>query len=344
MELSTILKGAAVVACPVVAVPVLLGDYLSKKADATLGPKQAPAAPIAPKAPETPAPPPAPADPNAGKPQYTNGDARIDHTQNNKVVEHNSLQPLRQPGEAWDGSKILANQSQLSTEKGKDNKHMGDRCGAASVMAQAVMGGEDKTLHLVDQLASKSPAHAKELKVIHDKIKNGTATHEDLNHVEEWMYNTYHTGNQSGLSPDVVNKMQNQLLDTTTQKSAENQRTRNSDHGFSVTDGNGKTGETPSHTKDRVNGLNNGQSFVAAVDTNFDKVDTNHYVVVGKDASGRSYIYDPYPKANQGQIIYQDQNPDAFNYYTSGQMGVNTPNLRTGGTENINVVAGGIVG
>ena len=69
---------------------------------------------------------------------------------------------------------------------------------------------------------------------------------------------------------------------------------------------------------DYVRGLKSRQAFILLVDTSVldpktttrNLSQTNHYVVVGKDASGKSFLYDPFPRV--GTQFVRSSNPQAF--------------------------------
>jgi hypothetical protein len=51
----------------------------------------------------------------------------------------------------------------------------------------------------------------------------------------------------------------------------------------------------------------------------------NHAVLYGSDQTGRQYVYDPFPKTNQPQLIYADEKPQAYETYAGGGLGVSLP-------------------
>ena len=84
-----------------------------------------------------------------------------------------------------------------------------------------------------------------------------------------------------------------------------------------------QSSSTPLQDKDMfasyVRSLKRNQAFIMLVDTsvlaptvksrNLDQ--TNHYVVVGKDSSGRAFLYDPYPRVGT-QFLRGDAPQQAF--------------------------------
>jgi hypothetical protein len=75
------------------------------------------------------------------------------------------------------------------------------------------------------------------------------------------------------------------------------------------------------------------------VNTTGDNVNGNHYVAAGKDSQGRSYVYDPYPRSNQPNILFQDRNAGAYNHYVDGGMG--QTGTQQGSKIRVNVLTGG---
>jgi hypothetical protein len=66
------------------------------------------------------------------------------------------------------------------------------------------------------------------------------------------------------------------------------------------------------------NGLKRGQAYIMLVDTSVlapttttrNLAQTNHYVVVGKDAAGKAFLYDPYPRV--GTQLLRSSDPQSF--------------------------------
>ena len=59
------------------------------------------------------------------------------------------------------------------------------------------------------------------------------------------------------------------------------------------------------------------------VDTDGDKT-ANHVAVCSYDAqSEQLVIYDPWPRSDESQLIYQNAEPDRFNSYMNNSAGVN---------------------
>ena len=314
-------------------------EYLKDKATKAFGGNEKPA-PVQVAAPPPEKPKPKVVEEKDPKPDYVNLPT-VDH--NRKICDGQlGQQPLREPGGKWNGSEILNAQTQLNTEESPKQKDQQVRCGPSSVLGSAVMAGPEATNRLVDRLGQKvtDPAQKQELTEIHGRIADGTASHTDLSRVQELMYKKYGSKPGEGLAAGELQTMQSELADHATVPAKNT--ISNADGTIQVVPGDGRTAETPNFTKSRLDALKPGQSFIQNVDPEGNHNDVHHYVVTGKDADGRSYIYDPYPKANQPQVVYQDERPKAFNYYTGGDMGADIP-VNSGGTKRLNFTAGGVV-
>jgi hypothetical protein len=75
------------------------------------------------------------------------------------------------------------------------------------------------------------------------------------------------------------------------------------------------------------NGLKRGQAYIMLVDTSIlapttktrSLEQTNHYVVVGKDAAGQAFLYDPYPRV--GTQLIRSSDPQSFWSLFENQQG-----------------------
>jgi hypothetical protein len=309
--------------------PIVVGKWVADKANSALGPKTESAPAIQPQSPpQTPAP--AANPPAQPQPQVQNETGQVVPTYNN-ATSHQAAnnQPLEKDGK-WDGAAIMNGQTQVG--KGEQNsKEAQHRCGPSAVLGAAVMGGKDSTLKLVQNLEARAPGADKaEVARIRQQIEQGKATHGDLTRLQHIMYTTYHgpvdpkNANQDlNMSSGDIQKMEKELA-------GDNSFQANSsftDFGDRTGSSFQRTGQSdksqvvmsPDRMQSKLGQLQKGQSFVQLVASGNQGLD--HYVTVGRDKDGRTYVYDPGGKDNQPQVVYQDERPQAFNQYTGGAMG-----------------------
>ncbi|MBS2035048.1 hypothetical protein JST97_08665 [bacterium] len=295
--------------------PVVVGKWVADKAASALGPKTEAPAPVVTQ--PAPAAPPKPAvineQPGEVKPKYNEDPA----------AQTNGAQKLVGGDGKWNGADILNSQTQLSKDDPSYKAEQQNRCGPSAVLASQVMKGPQATGDLVGKLAGKvaDQEGKDELMAIQARIKEGQATHEDLSRVQHYMYKQYHEpGQKPGLTTSQLTQMETDLTGGINKETG----LADFDGGKSFrTTAKDRSGveESPDKMKARLENLKPGQSFVQFVDTDGDNK-FNHYVLMGKDANGRSYSYDPMPKTNQPQVIYQDTRPQAYGAYADGSMGI----------------------
>jgi hypothetical protein len=227
-----------------------------------------------------------------GPPEYSSdpGASSLDHV-DQECDPNLSKSPVSENG-TWDAEKILSNLSQLETTPDVDSDARKSRCAAASLLAAATITGPDAVNDLITRLESevKSPQLKQELADISQRLQDGSATLLDLSRVQEIMKQRFAPGNKVGMDGAQIAAMQKALANSTS--------------------------PTTNHLIDRIVALSPGQSFTMAVDTDGDGL-VNHATQVGRDASGRIFLYDPWPRDNQPGLIYQDEHPAAFEHYTT---------------------------
>lgn len=283
--------------------PVVVGKWVAEKAAGALGPKTAAPAPVAPAKIE--APPQAPAAPLPTRPIYAE----------NPRVDNGSEKLVGSDGK-WDGAKILNGQSQYGGPG--DRAEQENRCGPAAVLGQAVMSGPEATDKLAGKLATANPKLKEDIDGIRQRLnaRPGQATHEDLSKLQHMMYETYHTGDKPGMSAEALSKMQRELSGQVEENSSLSEV-----NGRKITKNGNQVEEDGNQTYNRIDNLKPGQSFVKFVAHKGDGQTLDHFVVVGKDKDGKSYVYDPAVKTNQPQLFYSQGNEDAFDHYAT-EMGV----------------------
>jgi hypothetical protein len=257
---------------------------------------------------------------------------------NNHTCDDLSSQPLVPAGGKWDARAILNAQSQLETAEPPSANGQESRCGDAAVLGAAVMAGPNATARLAERLAQSpyntDPGMRKDLESIRNKILDGTATHGDLSHLQQYMYQTY-SPLGGGTDVDGMTLMEQDLSDKCDVPAEQNTSGPNA----TQSDGAGKNLETPAATQQRISQLKNGQSFILNVKMNPGDTDVHHYVTIGKDNQGHTYVYDPYPRDNQPNVIYRNENQGAFDHYVNGSATVTGTN--NGAATPINVWTGG---
>ncbi|MBI2568363.1 MAG: hypothetical protein HYV63_15175 [Candidatus Schekmanbacteria bacterium] len=278
-----------------------------------------------------------------GSPDYAPSDPSLDH--NRQVCDPQlSQRPAFEPGGQWDGGQILNRLSQLDTIRGPRGPQYDEtRCGPSSTLSSAIMAGPEATANVADRLASHTTnaANRRDIEGIRDRVRDGSASTGDLSRLQDHMLRQYAANPRDGMTTAEVTRMQQELMPNV--QLDPNGETRTAD-GVRATPRPGHTVEEPGRTVDRVTNLRPGESFSMFVDTDrpgrpgFN--DPNHYVQVGRDQNGELYVYDPYPRGNQPNLVYQNRDPAAFEHYTTGGMGVN-PNVP--GISRVNIVAGGTV-
>ncbi len=281
--------------------PVVMSKWVAEKATAALGPKtDAPPVTPQPQAAPQPQAPPLPTRPTyAENPRVTNG--------SDKLVGGDGK---------WDGAKILKGQSQYGGPGSQMEQQ--NRCGPAAVLGQAVMSGSQATDKLAGKLATANPKFKDDLDGIRQRLnaQPSQATHEDLSKLQHMMYETYHTGDKPGLSAEALSKMQRELSGKVEENSPLSEI-----NGRKVTKNGNQVEEDGEQIYNRIDNLKPGQSFVKFVAHKGDGQQLDHFVVIGKDKDGKSYVYDPAVKTNQPQIFYSQGNEDAFDHYVA-DMGV----------------------
>ena len=203
------------------------------------------------------------------------------------------------PDAGWDGNEILGKLTQV--DESNDTFTDPVRCGANSVLAVAINRGARDTIawaRAIMRTGYASPAtHGLGDKVWESiaRLEKTTATYGDLSNI------AHHA--KVLLSKDPRGK-------TT---------------GYEVAAmigllGGMQSSSTPMQDEDMFRSyfrdLKAREAFVMLVDTsvlapttrtrNLDQ--TNHYVVVGKDAAGKAFLYDPYPRVGTQLIRSGDQN------------------------------------
>lgn len=298
-------------ASPVTA-PIVIGKWVAEKAVGALGPKTE--SPSIETQHQTPSP--------APKPQIANEEGQVKPTYVQADTKNNGSQKLIGSDGKWNGTVILNGQTQFSQSDKSAAAEQEHRCGPAAVLASQVMKGPDATGKMVGNLSARYPEGSPErheLDGIQKRIGEGTATHQDLSRVQHLMYQQYHPKNQDpGLTPAQVTQMEKDLTGVKMDS-----KLADFDNGSSFrTTTNEGVAESPDRMAGRLQNLKPGQSFVQFVDTDGDNK-ANHFVLMGKDADGQAYAYDPGSKVNQPQMVFQGERPQAYNHYAGGAMGVN---------------------
>jgi len=211
-----------------------------------------------------------------------------------------SDKPLVQPGEAWDGARILNALTQFDTQGGA---HQNIRCAAASFLAGAIVAGPEALGRVIDRLQWQVLSHEDRnaLQHLQNQLSQGTATHGDLSKLQEILFRRYATSGQPGMMPAEQARMRRELT--------------GKPHGNSQF-------EDPEQTERRLQSLKNGQSFTLSI---INEAGGGHAVQVGRDQQGRLYVYDPAPPEGQPQLIGPENS--LFETYFQGQLRPDGRNL-----------------
>ncbi len=216
--------------------------------------------------------------------------------------------------ETWRGADILRNLDQRGSTD----------CAASAELANAIVSGPGSTDRYVLGLVRANegrPEVRAELADIYQRLGRGTSTYGDMHRLQEITHDTYETDHRPGMSPSEIATMRGGLSRGITR-----------DDPASATEdrrvlANG-TGETPARTRERVDALRPGESFMMSVDAGGPD---RHAVTVGRDRDGRTYLYDSAPRAGDPTFSYEAERPEVFSRYTDGTLGSGTMNLIVGG-------------
>lgn len=236
----------------------------------------------------------------------------------------------------WDPATILGGMTQVdgNPQTAWDNV----RCAMASALATRVMAGPQAVDRLLADLQRRALAgtipnytnpppmigtipvdqYVAQLGTLRDRLANQSLDHADLGLIQELMFEGY-----GKTTPPQWTYWQ----DGPGQPGY--QQVLNLGGGV---DGAGNPIGAPGAANNQVtqsnrativnhmNGLSPGQSITLGVAEFGGQAD--HFIAVGRDASGRIYMYDPWPHTTGGapgtpapQLVYYDQNPQMFDYY-----------------------------
>ncbi len=226
----------------------------------------------------------------------------------------------------YDPAAILADMTQVDQNPATANDNV--RCVIASYTAAAVMAGPGALTRLADDLALRiqngtTPVGPNggtlpdaqaiaALGRIRDRIESGNFDYRDLGMLQQLIYEHYGGGatgttfaqqlNLTGLGGSV-----DPAGNPIGAPNSGNNQIQFLNRAALVT---------------AANGLGPGQSFVVGINE-FPGGGTNsdHGILIGRDPSGRLYLYNPWPHANPAggqpppQLVYYDQNPAVFDHH-----------------------------
>ncbi len=235
-----------------------------------------------------------------------------------------SQTPLFENGK-WDGPAALNALHQV--DDNPDTKSDEHRCGPSTLLAGAVMKGPESVAKICDNLYANGKNLTKEdqakLEEINHKMLGGEGTVEDLHLLQDMMYRSA-GGNGGDLKNEQLLELQKQTglvdKDQADKDYKSGEKNTNSDGTVVKEPNDSRTFTDPERGQKMISNLKPGESRVMNIDPNGNGA-PHHYVTVGKDKDGREYIYDPYPKENEPNVVYKDQRPDAFDRYTYGATG-----------------------
>jgi hypothetical protein len=217
------------------------------------------------------------------------------------------------PDAGWDSNEILGKLTQVDESAASFTDEV--RCGANSALAVAINQGPRDTIAWARQLMLKAYGDAddrrrtdesrRESRSLGDKVwesiarmERATATYGDLSNIAHHAKLLLSKDPRGATTGHEVAAMVGLLWGM-------------------------QSSSTPLQDKEMfasyVRGLKRRQAFIMLVDTsvlahetktrNLDQ--TNHYVVVGKDADGKAFLYDPYPRVGT-QLLRQNTPQGAF--------------------------------
>jgi len=287
------------------------------------------------------------------------GEAKEANYMNDPYLDHNtqtcnpeiSRTPLFKDGK-WNGPGALNALHQV--DDNPDTKSDQVRCGASAILGSAVMKGPESVAKLCENLSVNGKNLTKDdqtkLEEIRNKMLKGEGDVGDMHLLQDMMYRSAGGKGGGDLSHGNIVDLQKQLglvdpakADSEFKAGGAN---TNSDGTTVKLPNDGRTFADPKRGDEMIKDLKTGESRIMNIDTDKDG-QPNHYVTVGKDKDGKTYIYDPYPKENEPNVVYQDKNPDAFKRYTDGTMGAKIDNATKNANglkaNKINLFVGGVM-
>ncbi len=238
----------------------------------------------------------------------------------------------------WDPASMLAGMTQIDGNGG--TQWDGVRCGLATALATRILAGPEAVDRLLADLARRArdgsipnssagpppmvgrftvDQYIARLGTLRDRLENMSLDHGDLGMIQELMFEGY---GKIGPPPNWT-YWQDGPGTPGYQRVLE--------LGGGVDPGGGRIGApnggnnqfTQSNRATVVqhtNALGPGESITLGVAEFGGSAD--HFIAVGRDPSGRVYLYDPWPHTTGGapgtpapQLVYYDQNPQMFDYY-----------------------------
>lgn len=220
------------------------------------------------------------------------------------------------PDAGWDSNEILSKLTQVDESSATFTDEV--RCGANSVLAVAINQGPRDTIAWARAIMRKAYAAADDRsktdesrrtsRSLGDKVwesiarmERATATYGDLSNIAHHAKVILSSNPKGATTGHEVAAMVGQLWGM-------------------------QSSSTPLQDKEMfasyVRGLKRRQAFIMLVDTSVlahetktrNLSQTNHYVVVGKDAAGQAFLYDPYPRV--GTQFIRSSNPQAFAFWS----------------------------
>jgi hypothetical protein len=204
------------------------------------------------------------------------------------------------PDAGWDSNEILSKLTQVDESAATFTDQV--RCGANSVLAVAINQGPRDTIAWARQIMLKAKATSGELG---DKVwasiarmERATATYGDLSNIAHHAKVVLSSSPTGATTGHEVAAMVGLLWGM-------------------------QSSSTPLQDKQMfasyVRDLKRSQAYIMLVDTSVlapatktrNLAQTNHYVVVGKDAGGQAFLYDPYPRVGT-QFLRSNAPQQAF--------------------------------
>ncbi len=242
---------------------------------------------------------------------------------------------------AWNPQAILAGMTQIDQNPQTNWDNV--RCALASALASRVMAGPEAVDRLLADLMLRAnngtvpnysagpppmvgaiplDQYIQTLGDLRDRLAGQTLDHRDLGTIMELMYEGYSlTSGGAGTYFYTAGGPQNYQAVMELGQGVDPGGNRIGAPGSA---NNQATTMTPAQLATSVNNLRPGESITLGVDEfgpSGPDGSPDHFIVVGRDANGRPYLYDPWPHtAPPGspvppQLVYYENNQAVYDYY-----------------------------
>lgn len=246
----------------------------------------------------------------------------------------------------WDPATILPGMTQIDQNLSTNFDNV--RCACASALASRIMAGPEAVDRLLADLMRRAgngtapnysagpppmvgniplDQYQARLGALRDRLANQSLDHGDLGEIQELLYQAYSIVPTSGGTFFYsAAGAQNYQAIMELGNGVDPGGTRIGAPGAA---NNTVTNPNSAQLATNINNLQTGESMTLGVDE-FGPAgpdgNPDHFIVVGRDPSGRVYLYDPWPHSAPGaaavppQLVYYDNNQAVFDYYMNNTM------------------------